>query len=340
VIRGWYGDSNWVRLLAPFAHLYQAVVRRRRFRYLAGRSERWRAPVPVIVVGNITVGGTGKTPFVIWLSRWLAARGFRPGIVSRGYGGRRSPAALFVTQDSDPDTVGDEASLLARRTGCPVVVAADRVEAVRRLVDETTCDIVISDDGLQHYALSRDVEIVLIDGERGFGNGRSLPAGPLREPVSRLREVDFVVANGCASGSSDREWVMEVVPRAFVNLRSGERVQAADFRATRVHAVAGIGNPERFFATLRKLGIGGEFIALDDHHRFSPGDLAFDDDAPVVMTEKDATKVTWMTQDDLPAQCWYLEIDVVLSERAEAALADCLAARGIAGERSRMTEVQ
>jgi subfamily B ATP-binding cassette protein MsbA len=340
MVRGWYGDSNWVRLLAPFAHLYQTVVRRRRFRYLAGRSERWRAPVPVIVVGNITVGGTGKTPFVIWLSRWLAARGFRPGIVSRGYGGKRSPTAVFVTEDDDPDVVGDEAPLLARRTGCPVVVAADRVQAVRRLVDETPCDIVISDDGLQHYALSRDVEIVLIDGERGFGNGRSLPAGPLREPVSRLGEVDFVVASGCASGSSDREWVMEVLPRAFVNLRSGERVQAADFRATRVHAIAGIGNPERFFGTLRKLGLRGDFIALDDHHRFSPGDLAFDDDAPVVMTEKDAIKVTWMTQDDLPAQCWYLEIDVALSERAETTLAECLTARGIVAERSRMMEAR
>ena len=292
----------------------------------------------MIVVGNITVGGTGKTPFVIWLARWLAARGFRPGIVSRGYGGKRSASALFVTQDADPAAVGDEAPLLSRRTGCPVVVAADRVDAVRRLVDETACDIVISDDGLQHYALSRDVEIVLIDGERGFGNGRSLPAGPLREPVSRLGEVDFIVANGCASGCNDREWVMEVVPRAFVNLRSGERVQASDFPATRVHAVAGIGNPERFFSTLRKLGIDGDHTALDDHHRFSPGDLAFDDDAPVVMTEKDAMKVMWMTQDDVPAQCWYLEIDVLLSERAEAALAECLATRGIAAERSQTVE--
>ena len=340
VVRGWYGDANWVRLLAPFAHLYQAVVRRRRFRYLAGRSQRWRAPVPVIVVGNITVGGTGKTPFVVWLARWLAARGFRPGIVSRGYGGKRPAAALFVTQDADPAVVGDEAPLLARRTGCPVVVATDRVEAVRQLVEETECDIVISDDGLQHYALSRDVEIVLIDGERGFGNGRSLPAGPMREPVSRLGEVDFIVANGCASGCNEREWVMEVVPRAFVNLRSGERVQAADFPATHVHALAGIGNPERFFSTLQKLGIDGDRTALDDHHRFSPGDLAFDDDAPVVMTEKDATKVMWMTQDDVPAQCWYLEIDVALSERAEAALAECLVTRGIVAERARMTEVQ
>ncbi len=340
VVRGWYGDAGWLRLLAPVAHVYQAVVKRRRFRYLAGRAERWRAPLPVIVVGNITVGGTGKTPFVIWLAHWLSARGFHPGIVSRGYGGKRSTAPFVVEPDADPAVAGDEAPLLARRTGCPVVVATDRVEAVRRLVEETACDIVISDDGMQHYALSRDIEIVLIDGERGFGNGRCLPAGPLREPVSRLDEVDFVVANGRASGCDVQEWVMDVVPRAFVNLRSGERVNATDFPAARVHAVAGIGNPERFFTTLQSLGIDGDLAAFDDHHRFVPSDLVFDDDAPVVITEKDATKVLWMNPDDVPAHCWYLEIDVALTAQAEAALAECLATRGIVPERPRITEVQ
>ena len=338
VVRGWYAESSWLRLLAPLTFLYEAVIKRRRFRYLAGKAERWRAPVPVIVVGNITVGGTGKTPFVVWLVQWLMARGFRPGVVSRGYGGKRSTEPLLVNPDSDATRSGDEAPLLAHRTGCPVVVAADRVEAVRYLLHTQACDIVVSDDGLQHYALARDIEIVVIDGERGFGNGRTLPAGPLREPISRLAEVDFVVANGRASGCAEEEWVMEVVPRAFVNLSSGERIGATDFSATRVHAVAGIGNPERFFNTLRGLGIEPDAVALDDHHRFVPEDLRFDDGAPIVITEKDAVKVKHMNPQDVPLHCWYLEIDVVLPEQAQAALARCFANRGIVGHRPVLAE--
>ncbi len=336
IARGWYGKAAWSRWLAPIARLYGAVVERRRFRYLAGRVQRWRAPVPVIVVGNITVGGTGKTPFVVWLAHWLTARGFRPGIVSRGYGGNRSAKPLLVTAQSDPEQAGDEAPLLAARTGCPVVVATDRVEATRRLLEIHTCDVVISDDGLQHYALSRDIEIVLIDGVRGFGNGRCLPAGPLREPVSRLESVDFIVATGCASGCVAVEWVMQVVPRAFINVRSGERREIAAFPAARVRAIAGIGNPDRFFDTLRQLEFDVDPVALEDHHRFAASDLQFEDAAPIVITEKDATKVRRMRDEDVPEQCWYLEIDVVLSEPAQTALAECLASRGIvaAGARS------
>jgi subfamily B ATP-binding cassette protein MsbA len=329
VVSAWQRDGAFARLLAPFAALYQITVRRRRFRYLAGRTERWRAPVPVIVVGNITVGGTGKTPFVIWLARWLQARGFQPGIVSRGYGGKRSTEPLHVTADSDAADAGDEAPLIAGRTGCPVVVAADRVDAVRALLAVHPCDIVISDDGLQHYALSRDFEIVLIDGERGFGNGRSLPAGPLREPVSRLGEVDFIVASGRASGCSADEWVMQIVPRAFVNLHSAQRIAATEFPAARVHAVAGIGNPHRFFETLRALDIDADTVAFDDHHRFVPGDLRFDDDAPIVMTEKDAMKVRRLNPGDLSSNCWYLEIDAAMTDPAQAALAQSLLQRGI-----------
>ncbi len=329
VVRGWYAGARWSRWLAPFAWLFQRVVERRRFRYLSGRLQRWRAPVPVIVVGNITVGGTGKTPFVIWLARWLTERGFTPGIVARGYGGKRSTGALLVTADADPLRVGDEATLLAARTGCPVVVAVDRVAAVRHLLETNACDIVISDDGLQHYALARDIEIVLIDGERGAGNGRCLPAGPLREPISRLDDVDFVVATGRASGCSQNEWVMDIVPCAFVDIRTGVRVALSDFSATDVHAVAGIGNPERFFATLRDLGINTRALAFEDHHRFVAKDLRFDDELPVVVTEKDAVKIRRLGRDQMPSECWYLEIDVTLNEPARAALSECLIGRGI-----------
>ena len=340
VVRGWYGDAPWLALLAPFSRVYQAVVKRRRFRYLSGRAARWRAPVPVVVVGNITVGGTGKTPFVVWLADWLRQRGFRPGIVSRGYRGRREVDALDVYADTDALSAGDEAPLLAARTGCPVVVATDRVEAVRKLLGANDCDVVISDDGLQHYALSRDIEIVVVDGDRRFGNGRCLPAGPLREPIARLDEVDFIVANGGSSGDA-REWTMSIEPRAFVNLRSGERLNPEAFAAEpalRVHALAGIGNPKRFFDTLAALGMDVDPRPLDDHHRFVPGDLAFADAWPIVVTEKDAVKIRALPEGDVPQQLWYLEIDATLSPEAERALAACFTARGIAPHRQTRRE--
>ncbi len=331
VVRGWYEDAGWLHALAPLDHLYRAIVKRRRFRYLAGHADRWRAPVPVIVVGNIAVGGTGKTPFVIWLTHWLKGRGFRPGIVSRGYAGRRSIDTMSVDDESDPAAVGDEAPLLLARTNVPVVVSGDRADAVRQLLAEHRCDIVVSDDGLQHYALARDIEIALIDGERGFGNGRCLPAGPLREPVSRLDEVDLVIANGDAD-CAPNAWVMTIVPTAFVNVKSGERIDAQAFAGDalgRVHALAGIGNPRRFFATLARLGIEGDFVALADHHEFAASDLRFDDTRPVIVTEKDATKIRRLDPDAVPAQCWYLEIDAELPAGAQDALAARLADRGI-----------
>ena len=265
----------------------------------------------------------------------MKERGFTPGIVSRGYRGRRSVDTTPVYFDSDPALVGDEAPLLAMRTDCPVVVSTDRVDAVRELLAENACDVVISDDGLQHYALSRDFEIVVVDGERGFGNGRCLPAGPLREPVSRLREVDVVVANGRAECVPDA-WIMELAPTAFVNMRSGERIAASDFAAdgtNRVHAFAGIGNPQRFFASLERLGLTGEFVAFPDHHEFVAADLAFDDELPIVVTEKDATKIRRFGDRDVPPHCWYLEIDVVMPQAACDAIGRALNARAIVPQR-------
>jgi tetraacyldisaccharide 4'-kinase len=266
--------------------------------------------VPVIIVGNVTAGGTGKTPLVIWLAQTLGTLGYRPGIVLRGYGGDRQSQPVLVADDATPEAVGDEALLLAGRSGCPVVVCRDRVAAVRHLLEVTDASIVIADDGLQHYALARDLELIVVDGSRGAGNGRLLPAGPLREPLSRLEEVDWVLATGGPSGLHADETVVRTQPLAFVSLGDDapERigVEAFSERHRRVRAVAGIGNPQRFADTLRQLGLEPLLTPFPDHHRFEPEELDFGDGLPVVCTEKDAVKLRRL--DVLPAQCWYLEV--------------------------------
>ncbi len=332
LVRAWYNNSFWPRVLQPFAALFGWIVRKRRSRYVTGWSSSWRAPVPVVVVGNINVGGTGKTPLVIWLSKWLMAGGKRVGIVSRGYGGKaRFP--LRVNNDSSAEDAGDEAPMLAARTGCPVVVDPDRVRAVKNLLSVNQIDVVISDDGLQHYALERDIEIAVVDGNRGLGNGRLLPAGPLREPASRLTEVDWVVANGRATGLVEGESVMKAVATAFVNLRSHERVSPQKF-AERIHgplyAIAGVGNPARFAYSLIGLGLDPVVRAFPDHHSFSVGDLSVPAHATVVVTEKDAGKVRVM--DQLPNEVWYLEIEVVLNDEDERRIAEVFERHGISIE--------
>ncbi|HEX7037000.1 MAG TPA: lipid A export permease/ATP-binding protein MsbA [Pseudomonadales bacterium] len=330
LLRAWYEDSTWIRPLAPLSWLFRRQAERRRMSYLTGERAPWRAPVPVVVVGNIAVGGTGKTPLVIWLAQWLRARGFSPGIVSRGYGGWGGDAPVSVPPDADPERVGDEPPLLAARSGVPVVVCADRVAAVQHLLATHACNLVLADDGLQHYALARDVELAVVDGQRGLGNGRCLPAGPLREPPERLHEVDLVVVNGENAAEIWPDAVtMRVVPRTFVRVLTGERLDVESFvaRHDEVHAVAGIGNPGRFAETLAELGLRPILHAYPDHHRFDGGEVLFDDDRPVVCTEKDAVKLRRL--ETLPGDCWYLEIDVVLSEEAEARLADVLRNHGI-----------
>jgi ATP-binding cassette, subfamily B, bacterial MsbA len=329
VLRAWYGGHRWPHLLRPISGVYGWSMRRRRQRYISGAAASWRAPVPVIVVGNITVGGTGKSPFVIWLINWLKARGFRPGVVSRGYGGNARRYPLAVNATTSTVDAGDEAPMIVRRTGVPMVVDPDRVTAVRALLDSTDCDLVVADDGLQHYALARDIEIAVVDGKRGLGNGLCLPAGPLREPPERLQEVDWVVTNGPATGLASPEWTMRVKPLAFVKLFSGQRAVPEDFAGRAVHAVSGIGNPSRFFDTLAELGIEPIMKVLPDHHAFEASDLVFDDDLPIVMTEKDASKVRELDSTELPPDLWYLEIDLELSEDAQVALFGLLQAREI-----------
>lgn len=315
LVRTWYQDTWHARMLAPLSWLFGYFARRRRMAALTGRHPPWRAPVPVLVVGNLTVGGTGKTPFVIWLVRQLVERGFKPGVVARGYRGRgnRYPVSVPAT-GADPDLVGDEPLIVARRTGVPVVICRDRVQAVRHLIGEHDVDIVVSDDGLQHYALARDVEIVVIDGSRGFGNGRLLPAGPLREPVSRLAEVDWVIANRRPSGLADNETVMHMRPTFFVNLQTGVQMVPEQFSAhhPNVNAVAGVGNPDGFAQTLRALGLQPALHPLDDHHRFLGEEIRFDNDWPVVCTEKDAVKLRNL--DVVLGHCWCLEVETGIDE--------------------------
>ena len=328
--KGWYEGAWWNRALAPFAWLWRRVAQRRRGGVLSGRSAAWRAPVPVIVVGNITVGGTGKTPLVIWLVQWLQQRGLRPGVVSRGYGGKgnRNPLAVPCV-GGDVLRCGDEPVLIAARTECPVVVCRNRVKAVQALLKNGDIDVVVADDGLQHYALGRDVEIAVVDGHRGLGNGRLLPAGPLREPAARLEQVDWVVSNDRACSAAPQASLMRMRPVAFVNLGTGESLPPTEFAARheRVHAVAGIGNPGRFAQLLDELGLAAELHAFADHHRFSGAEIVYEDGAAVVCTDKDAVKLSRLA---VPlAHCWRLQVVAEIDAAGEQRLHSVLTRRGI-----------
>lgn len=306
--RLWYGKEPLSIVLAPLGWLYYLVMSLRRIAYQAGVFPVRRVEVPVIVVGNLTTGGNGKTPLVIWLAAWLKQKGFSPGIVSRGYGGAAAHWPQQVRSDSDPVMCGDEPVLLAQRTGCPVAAAPDRYAAATGLLETARCDIIISDDGLQHLALARDIEIVVIDARRRFGNGRCLPAGPLREPVSRLESVDLVVCNG---NPQRGEFEMRLVADGLVSLSdSSRRIDSNELGNKTVHAVAGIGNPGRFFRMLRNLGLQPIEHVFPDHYRYTSADIRFDDDLPVIMTEKDAVKC----RDFAGERHWYLAIDVNMSD--------------------------
>ena len=287
----------------PLAWLFGAIALCRRALYRCGALRSYRAPVPVAVVGNLSVGGTGKTPLVVYLANVLEQSGYRVGVVSRGHGGS-ARRAQQVLADSPVAVTGDEALLIARNTNARVWVGRRRPEAVSALVEQYGCDVILSDDGLQHYALQRDVEIIVVDGARGFGNGWLLPAGPLREPRSRLRRANMSVVNGDAE---DAGLAFQLHIEQAVNLVSGERRGLSDFRDTTVHAVAGIGNPARFFAQLGARGVICREHVFPDHHRFEGVDLAFADELPVLMTEKDAVKCTEFDDPRL----WYVPAELV-----------------------------
>ena len=283
----WYdgrAPSLWLRLLSI---VFGIVGGLRRRLYATGLMPRTRLPLPVIVIGNISVGGTGKTPLTIALVEALRARGFKPGVISRGFGGD-ARAAMRVDAQSDPAMVGDEARMIFDATGAPVAVARKRADAGLLLLQDCDIDVLIADDGLQHYALRRDVEICVIDGERRFGNGRLLPAGPLREPLARLARVDYCVCNGGQPHADEVQ--MTLTGDTAVALADARKNSLVDFAGQCVHAVAGIGNRSRFFAMLRNAGIDIVEHPFPDHHAFAAADLEFGDAAPVLMTEKDAVK--------------------------------------------------
>ena len=286
----WYSPQHPLRwVLWPLEMLYRFVSILRRDCYKLGIKKVEHLPVPVIVVGNLTVGGTGKTPCVIWLANQLKDRGLRVGCVSRGYGGSAADGPRRVTGESDPLEVGDEPVLIAAATSCPVMVGADRVAAAKALLAETRLDALISDDGLQHFALGRTFEIVVVDGERGLGNEACLPAGPLREPATRLDHVDAVIVNGGDWGEGS-VFRMTLVPDRVIQLAGKGQRALSDFRDVIVHAVAGIGNPDQYFEMLRSEKIRVIRHAFPDHARYQPSDLDFGDQHPILMTEKDAVK--------------------------------------------------
>ena len=285
----WYGKSPARFALLPISALYIALVRLRRTAYRRGWRPAVEAAVPVIVVGNVSVGGTGKTPFVIWLAEQLKQRGRKVGIVTRGYRGKGTEWPRAVTAQSDPREVGDEPVLLARRTGCPVVAGPDRVACVEALLENERVDVVLSDDGLQHYRLARAFEIAVVDGARGMGNGLCLPAGPLREPPSRLQEVDAIVVNGDGWGHAGVFRAEAVVTKIY-HLKDGELRTLDSFRSKPVHAVAGIGNPQRFFELLRDAGLEVEAHPLQDHAEITLDELTFEEPGAILITEKDAVK--------------------------------------------------
>ncbi|MBS0375100.1 MAG: tetraacyldisaccharide 4'-kinase [Proteobacteria bacterium] len=298
--RVWYQGAAGGWLLAPLGWLFGAITAARRVLYRRGWLASAHPGRPVVVVGNLTVGGSGKTPFTAWLATALTARGLQVGIVSRGHGGSAT-GPLEVGAGSDPATVGDEPLLLARRCPATVVVGRDRLAAARQLAPRV--DVILADDGLQHYRLRRDLEFLVIDGRRRFGNGRLLPAGPLREPASRARLAALRILNGGVPAAG--ELPMRLAVGAVVALADGTRRPLADFAGQRLHAVAGIGDPARFFATLRAAGVQPIEHPLPDHARLRPADVAFGDGLPVLMTEKDAVKCQGFPADGLH----YLEVE-------------------------------
>lgn len=307
--RIWSGRSALYVLLLPLSLLYGLVSNLLRLSYVWGWRKAWRAPVPVVVVGNLTAGGNGKTPVAIWLVQALQQRGLRVGVVSRGYGGKAARYPLVLGAKTSTAEAGDEPVLIYQRTGAAVAVSPSRREAVEALLAAGPLDIIITDDGLQHYALARDIEIVVVDGERRFGNGWWLPAGPMRERTGRLKTVSAVINNGGVPHPG--ELAMQLVPGPAVNLHSGAERDAVTLE--KVVAMAGIGHPPRFFNTLRQLGVQPlKEVAFADHQNYSAAELSalVESDQSLLMTEKDAVKARAFARPNW----WYLPVDAVLPD--------------------------
>jgi tetraacyldisaccharide 4'-kinase len=305
--RIWYGGEPapiWMRMLVPVYRMLRAFAQ---FSWRTGLRKTVRLSVPVIIVGNISAGGTGKTPLVLALVDALQARGWKPGVVSRGYGGSATTPTL-LDDAPDPAIVGDEPSLIRRRSGVPVAIGRQRANAARLLLD-TGIDVIIGDDGLQNPSLARDIEICVIDGQRRFGNGSMLPAGPLRESTTRLREVDFLVCNGEKPQRDEIPMILQGDQAQRIDSGAAPR-NLDDFSGSSVHAVAAIGNPQRFFDSLRAHRIEVIEHAFSDHHALTSNDLTFGDSLPILMTEKDAVKCI----DFADPRCWKVPVSAALPD--------------------------
>ena len=305
----WYSQNFIAWFLLPLAGLFCFVATLRRFLYRAGLLKSYQAPVPVVIIGNITVGGTGKTPLIIEFCQQLKKHGLNPGVISRGYGGQSTRYPVLVTENTSAFEAGDEPVLIARRTNCPVVVGPDREADIKLLLAEHKCNIILSDDGLQHYRLKRNAEIAVIDQTRKFGNGFCLPSGPLREPVSRLHHVDMTIVNGGESDTSS----FVVVTDKLVSLVDSKQASFEIFKDKKIHALAGIGNPDRFFKILDDHAIDYIPHVFPDHYIYKTEDLEFNDGLGVLMTEKDAVKCKRFNLNNY----WYMPIDVQLSDSAQ-----------------------
>lgn len=305
----WQSKQGAAKFLRPVSWFYCAIVVCRRLTYLLKIKKTEKIDAPVIVVGNLTVGGTGKTPLVTWLTNYLKDHGYNPGVISRGYGGKARHWPQQVRPDGDPVAVGDEAILISKRTSCPMAVGPERLISGQELLHyHPDCNVIISDDGLQHYALHRDIEVAVIDGTLRFGNGYCLPAGALREPLNRLKKVDFIVTNGAAEKS---EYAMRYILTNACCLQNPKKSQNIEkFKGQQVHAVAGIGNPARFFKQLTELGIEVISHPFPDHYFYKEEDLEFGDTKPVLMTEKDAVKCKRFAK----PHHWYIPVTVEVQE--------------------------
>ena len=308
LIDAWYKKSAWLYLLSPLTFIFSALVRWRKNSYLKNPSKIWNSDIPIVVVGNISMGGTGKTPLVKHIASALKERGYKPGLVSRGYGGKFS-GTLEVNAETTFKQTGDEAQLLAKLK-IPFFIDKDRSRAARTLQEKHDCDVIISDDGLQHYKMDRKVEIAVIDGARRLGNGLAFPAGPLREPKSRLKEVDFIVNNGGPTEAD--EILMTLNPAKFIHLNSGKQYTVDNWPMHKqVHAVAGVGNPNRFFDLLSRLGFEFDKNPFPDHHKYNKRDLYYLDHLPILMTEKDASKCKHFNN----SKIWYLSIEAKIESQ-------------------------
>ena len=311
----WYGNGRGRFLLLPLSALYctiNTLQRKRQSMHLP------TLPCPVVVVGNMTVGGTGKTPLTIHIIKLLQQQGYTPAIITRGYGGKATTWPQAVTARSDPQQVGDEAVLMAIRTGVPVYAGANRLASIEALLKAHECDVIVSDDGLQHYKLPRDIAIAVVDGERGLGNGLCLPAGPLREKKERLEGCDFVLLNGKSNlktNLNNQSYNFMLKGDLLYSLHGNKQLNLDALGAQSVHAVTGIGHPERFYSTLEQGGLRIIKHSFPDHHDYKASDLRFADDHPIVMTEKDAVKCKHLAlTEPMKQHCWYLPVNAAVDD--------------------------